>query len=438
MLRLDARRATPLVAVPALAAVGVAVAWRARIPGVADWDSAVVALTASVRWMGPLAALLAAWLAVREQRLGYLRNLTARSPATGTLLDLLLLSHATLLAYGMAAMVVLGETVLTQRPGAAHPLGLLAGAGTLILHVTAGYLAGRLAPFALTVVAAGAATGLWAALRSSGGSWLSLIPPAAIGRLEPFTTLRPGALADEFLWSAGLTCLLVTGYVWGLTKRRLLLLPLVAALAVTVLGTQRLAEGGGAAVPSQVGHVCREWPLLICVHPALDAGLASLEAALTPLAARLSTTPAAFTRVVQRPENEPIGIRRGVAFVHLTALTPGYEHEIVHQVQRTLVDPLSCGDPRNAKGRLYRGLVDLWLRGEVDLARLATPASSPKPATGNLERASIAASVRVPPLGGLSLAARRFTGWSEARRTAWLARHYHAYHTCTLDQRHFR
>jgi hypothetical protein len=436
VLRLDARRAAPLVAVPTLTVVGVAAAWRTLMPGVDGWDNAVVALTASVRWMGPLAAALAAWLAVREQRLCYLRDLTARSPATGPLLDLLLLVHAALLAYGMAAVTVIGETVLIQRPGAAHPLGLLAGAVTLTLHVVVGYLAGRLVPHTLTIAAAGAVTGLWASLRGPGGSWLNLVPPATIGRLEPFTTLRPGLPADQLLWAASLTAALVTGYVWALTRRRPLLVPLVCALALTALGTQRLSAQQGAAVPAQVGHVCRQWPLTICVHPALSAALPVLETALTPLAARLSTTPGAFTRVMQRPDDEPVGIWRGVAFVHLTALTPAFEEQVVRQIQATVADPRSCADPRHAPGRAYRTMVDVWLRGEE--APPAAPSSSPKPDTGNLEQASVAASIRVPAVGGFALASQRFAGWDENRRRAWLAAHYEEYRSCALGPRHFR
>ncbi|SEF90724.1 hypothetical protein SAMN04489712_102459 [Thermomonospora echinospora] len=436
MLRLDARRAAPLVAVPALAVAGVAAAWRTMMPGVDGWDNAVVALMASVRWMGPLAAALAAWLAVREHRLGYLRGLTARSPATGPLLDLLLLTHAALLAYGMAAMVVIGETVLTQRPGTAHPLGLLAGAVTLTLHVVVGYLAGRLAPHTLTVAAAGVVTGLWAALRGPGGSWLNLVPPATVDRLEPFTTLRPGLPADQLLWAASLTTALVTGYVLVLTRHRPLLVPLVCALALTSLGTHRLSAQQGAAVPAQVGHVCRQWPLMICVHPALDAALPVLETALTPLAARLSTTPAAFTRVMQRPDSEPAGIRGGVAFVHLTSLTPGFEGQVVRQIQATVADPRSCARPRHPSGRAYRTMVDVWLRGEE--APPAAPSSSPKPATGNLERASVAASIRAPAVRGFALASQRFAGWDENRRRAWLAAHYEEYRSCSLAPRHFR
>lgn len=435
VLRLDARRAAPLAAVPALAATGVLAAWHAMLPGAGGWDNAVVGLTGAARWMGPAAAALAAWPAVREHRLGYLRDLTARSPATGPLLDLLLLSHAVLLAYGLAAAAVIARTAPAERPGAAHVLGLLAGAAAVTLHVVVGYLAGRAVPHPLTAAAALGLTGLWAALRGSGSSWLNLLPPAALGRLEPFTTLRPQIPAGQLLWSIGLAAALVVGHVWTLTRLRRLALPLACALAMTVLGTQRLSTAGSAAVPAQVGHVCRQWPLTICVHPALDSGLPALENALTPLAARLAATPAAFTRVMQRPDDEPAGVRQGVAHVHLRALTPGFERRVVRQILDSLADPRACADPRRAGGRAYQALVEAWLRGEE---APVTASSSPRPATGGLEPASVAASVRAPAVGGFALASRRFAGWDETRRRAWLAEHFDAYRGCALDHRHFR
>lgn len=435
VLRLDARRAAPLAAVPALTAVGVAAAWHAMLPGADDWDNAVVGLTGSARWMGPPATALAAWPAIREHRLGYLRDLTARSPAVGPLLDLLLLTHATLLAYGLAAMVVIAQTVLTERPGLAHVLGLLAGAAAVTLHVVVGYLAGRAVPHPLTAAAVSGAAGLWAALRGPGSSWLHLLPPAALDRLEPFTTLRPEIPAGQLLWSIGLAAALVVGHVWALTRRRRLVLPLACALAMTVLGAQRLSAGGSAAMPAHVGHVCRQWPLTICVHPALDAGLPALENALTPLAARLAATPAAFTRVMQRPDGEPAGVRQGVAHIHLRALTPGFERRVVRQILTSLADPRTCADPRYARGRAYQAMVDAWLRGEEPPV---TAASSPRPATGGMEPASVAASVRAPKVGGFALASRRFAGWDETRRRAWLADHFDDYRGCTLDERHFR
>lgn len=436
MLRLDARRAALLVVVPGLAGVGVLAAWRMLLPGVAYWDNAVVALTASVRLLGPVAAALAAWVAVREHRLDYLRGLTPRSPATGPLLDLLLLTGAALLAYGVVATIIVGEAALQQRPGAAQPLGLLAGAAALALHVVLGYLAGRLAPSPVIIVVAGTLTGLWAALRGSGSSWWSLLPPAAIGQVELFTALRGGVLADQVCWSLGLMVTLIAGYVWTVTRRGLLVVPLAGALAITMLSTVRLASSDGAAVvPAPVGHVCRQWPLKICVHPALHSALPSLEAALTPLAGRLSATPAAFTRVVQRPESDPAGIRRGVASVHLTDLTPGYESRLVREMQAGLVDTRSCTDPAHARGRVYRTLIDAWLVAQEPGP--IPPAAPATPATGNLEAAAIAASVRLPANAGVAWVAHRFTGWDEAHRRAWLGAHYSDYRSCTLTQQDF-
>ncbi len=143
VLRIDARRTAPFLAVPALALLGAVAAWRALLPGVAYWDDAVAALFASVRVLGPASAALAAWVALREHRLGYLRGLSARSPALGPLLDLLLLGVVALTAYAAVAAVVVVKTLLHVEAGHPQVLGLLAGALSLLLYTVVGYLAGR-------------------------------------------------------------------------------------------------------------------------------------------------------------------------------------------------------------------------------------------------------------------------------------------------------
>src|ERR687895_274254 len=75
MLRIDARRTAVFVSIPALVLVGIAAAWPTLLPGVAYWDNAVAALGGSVRLLGPAAAALGAWVAIREHRLDHLRGL---------------------------------------------------------------------------------------------------------------------------------------------------------------------------------------------------------------------------------------------------------------------------------------------------------------------------------------------------------------------------
>jgi hypothetical protein len=415
MLRIDARRTAVFVSVPALVLVGVAAAWPALLPGVAYWDNAVASLGASVRLLGPAAAALGAWVAVREHRLDYLRGLTTRSPAVGPLLDLLLLTAVTLFAYGIVGTIVLAQTALGEEAGRLHPLGLLAGAASLTLHVVIGFLLGRLVeggppaaawrgpvPVALVALLAGGCTWLWTALRN-GEAWWSLLPPAAIDRVELYAGIRPGLFADQMLWSLGLATAMVVSYIWSLDRRAALAVPIMAGLAVAVVATGRIhSYGGAAAAPAPTGHVCRSWPLTVCVHPALRAALPDLEAAVTPLAARLNGTPAAFTRVEQRPAGRSAGVRGGVAGIHLPDLSPGYQVRAARELRATLTDPVACAGPRRAHGAAYTALVDAWLLDED------------------------------PPDVPDAAAARRFARWSEGTRHLWLRVHYTGYRRCAL------
>ncbi|MEV0661108.1 hypothetical protein ACIBI3_09890 [Actinomadura luteofluorescens] len=404
VLRLDARRTALLVAVPVLTVLGTAAACVSLSPAVAYWDNSVVALVNAVRFLGPAAAGLAAWTAVRERPLDYLRDLTARSPATGVLFDLLLLSAATLVSYVVATAVVVAVTLVHAHAGQPHPLGVVSGAGALVLHVVVGYLTGRVAPHRATAALVLAATSLWAALRVPGMSWWSLLPPAALPRVQLFTTLRPEVFAVQVLWAAGLTTALIFGYVMWATRRFLLVLPLALALAATAFATLGLHRSGGTVAPARAEPVCRTWPLKICVHPALREALPQLMAAATPLAARLNGTPGAFTMVEQRPAWMPATVADGVAAVHLDEdLSPGYASRAVRQISEALKDARAC-----AAGDGYRALVDAWLLGDE------------------------------PPAAAGTRAGHRFASWTEQRRRDWLRLHFAEYRACALGPQDFR
>ncbi|MGI5207177.1 hypothetical protein ACQEU6_37075 [Spirillospora sp. CA-108201] len=404
VLRLDARRTALLVAVPVLTVLGTAAACLSLSPAVAYWDNSVVALVNAVRLLGPAAAGLAAWTAVRERPLDYLRDLTARSPATGVLFDLLLLSSAALVSYIVATAVVVAVTLVHPHAGQPQPLGVVSGAGALVLHVVVGYLTGRVAPHRATAALVLAATSLWAALRIPGMSWWSLLPPAAFPHIQLFTTLRPAVFAVQVLWAAGLTTALILAYVMWATRRLLLVLPLAVALAATASATLGLHRSGGTVSLVQAEPVCRRWPITVCVHPALRDALPQLMAAATPLAARLNGTPGAFTMVEQRPAWMPVTVADGVAGVHLDeGLSPGYASRAVRQISEALKDPRAC-----AAGDGYRALVDAWLLGDE------------------------------PPAVAGTRAGHRFASWTEQRRRDWLRLHFAGYRACTLGPHDFR
>jgi hypothetical protein len=278
-------------------------------------------------------------------------------------------------------------------------VGLLAGAAAIVLHVVAGYLAGRLSTHPATVLVVATATVAWAWLRPA-DSWLGLLPPAVIGPVDLFEGLRPGVLTAQLFWALGLTAVLVLGFLVRATGQSRLLLAVAAAAAVTLACTVRLASYEGSVTgPAQVGQVCRTWPITVCVHPAFRAALPLLTAAVAPLASRLAGTPAAFARLQQLPYWEPATVTGGVAEFHLANLSPGYAERAVHEIRAALTSPTCTGNP-------YNLMVDAWLLDEQ------------------------------PPTAGTT--SQRFAHWSETRRRAWLASHFHAYQDCALGPQLFR
>jgi hypothetical protein len=407
VLRIDARRTAPFLAVPALALLGAVAAWRALLPGVAYWDDAVAALFASVRVLGPASAALGAWVALREHRLGYLRGLSVRSPALGPLLDLMLLGVVALTAYVVVATFVVVKTLLHVQAGHPQVIGLLAGALTLVVYTVIGYLSGRAVPRLPTVAAAAAVTCLWGIARP--GTWTYLLPPPGVEHIHPFAGLRTELLVAQALWSLGLGALLVTCYLWAVTRRTRLAVPIVAAVALVTITTLWIhAQQRVPLAPRAFEYTCRQWPLTVCVHPALRTALPSLEAALTPLATRLSGTPGSFTRVEHRPDSDFPRPVRGVVYIHLRDLSPGYEHRAEQEIQISLLDARTCGNPAHATGVRYTALVSAWLLDET------------------------------PPRLTDVAAARAFARWAEVRRRHWLRTHYVRYHSCTLRGQDFR
>ncbi|MFC4913167.1 hypothetical protein [Actinomadura gamaensis] len=408
VLRADARRARPLAGVAVLAASGIAVAWPTLLPGVAYWDNSIVALMNAVRVMGPVAAGFAALAGARERRLDYLRVVTARSPITGVLLDLTLLIMVALASYGVVVGVIVIRTVLRQEAGQPDLFGLTAASAALALHITAGYLAGRLVSRPTTALVVTAVAALWAAARLPGASWWSLLPPAAFDRVELFTRLSPGVLADQTVWAAALAVALALAYCWWVTRRAVLLLGVVAALLLVGSVTVRLHGTHGTAVQAApAADVCRDWPLRVCVHPVLAPALPALEEALTPLAARLADTPAAFTRVEQRPDPGPARVRHGLVRVYLPGgFGTGFTAGVLRDVRDGLVGADACA-ARARPAREYESLVDAWLLGGG------------------------------PPAISDQGASRRFGLWDEEDRRSWLRAHFSEYRKCSLGPSDF-
>ncbi|GAA3232893.1 hypothetical protein [Actinocorallia longicatena] len=395
VVRLDARGGALIAAVALLAADGAVAAWRGLEPGVADWDGAVAAVEGSVRWLGPLGAGLAAWTGLRAQRLDYLRALAARSPAVAVLHDLSVLVAVCVLGYAAGALVACVRAFSVGGFGWIHPVGLTAGAATLALFVIVGYLSGRLWAHPATVAAVVAGSAVWASGRPRWG-WAGLLPPVELGRVDLFEGLKGEVLAGQMFWAFGAGGVLVLGYVAAVTRRRGPAAAAAVALLVTAVCTLRLeAAGGVVTAPSAREYSCRDWPVTVCVHPALKGALPVLGAAVAPLATRLAGTPAAFGRVEQRSAREPAGVSGGTAAFHLTGLKDGFARRAVREIEAGL---WRCPEPGLAGPGSYQAQVSAWLRDEPVPAAPAVP----------------------------------FTRWDEQRRRAWFTAHYPAYRVCGL------
>ncbi len=325
----------------------------------AYWDNTVVALVNAVRFLGPVAAGLAAWAAVRERPLDYLRDLTARSPATGALLDLLLLSSAALVSYTAVTALVVAATLAQAEAGHPHPLGVIAGAGALVLHVV-GYLMGRVVPHRATAALAFGATAMWAALRIPGVSWWSCCPrprspastcspPCAPG------VRRPGALdgradrrADPRLRAVGdaaVPARPAAGRRAGRDRHR-------HARPVRLRRRDGPRRTRAARVPAVAGDRLRAPRAARRAAPA-DGGPHPARGTAERHPRRVHGSTAASglgaglgggRRRLHPPRREPLRRVRGTA---------------VRQITGALKDPRACTD--DSAG--YRALVDAWLLG---------------------------------------------------------------------------
>lgn len=371
---------------------GLFAAWRVLIPGVAYWDNAVGALVVSVRITGPLAAGLTALIAARTPpdrlRDGLFR---AGGGATGS--------------YAALTIAVAVRTLWHDPAGHLVPSGVAAGLAALLLHVGLGYVAGSLVRTPLTAPVMAAATYLaagWVLARD--GAWWRLLAPTAAPPESVFAYWRPAVFHGQLAWYAGLGLVAVLAYAPAVRRRRRYVPALVAAAVLAGCGIVLLHPYHGRALTVSAGAdlVCRDWPLTICVHPALRGALPELETAAMPVAARLAGTPGEFRRLVQRPAGAgPTG--PGVRRLTVPALTRGYTETAMTSVVAQIPDRTACTAPGAAPAPT--NLVLHWL------------------ATGHVVERTAAGA--------------RFGHLSEPNRRAWLRAHYEQVRTCRLRTEDF-
>lgn len=383
-----------LAGLPLLTVCGLIAAWRDLIPGIAYWDNAVGALVASVRVTGPLAAGLAALVALRHPRERPWRGLgRAAGIAAG--------------AYAVLTLGIAGKTLWYHAPGHLALSGIAAGLAALLLHVALGYVAGSLVRSPLTAVVLAAGCYLAAGwVLAQDGAWWRLLAPTAAPPESVFAYWRPSVFHGQLAWYAGLAVVVAAGYALAVRRRRALVVVLVLAVAVAAAGATQLHRyrGRAIAVSSATDLVCRDWPVTICVHPALRAALPDLETAAMPVAERLAGTPGRFRRLVQLPAGaRATDSTPDVAWLTVRTLTDGYADAAMMSAVRRLPDPRACA--AGGADRAYTGLVLTWLgTGRIDPG---APESGP------------------------------FARMGESQRRAWLRAHYDRFRTCRLRAEDF-
>ncbi len=375
-------------------------AWSVLIPGFMDWDDIVAAVIGSLRLTGPLGAAFAAWVAFRRRRAERGRVLTPWRAARAPLSIIAVVTGS----FGATVLLLGLRAALTGQGGAMLPGGLAMSVAGLGLYVVVGWILGWLVPVVVVPLIAGAGTYALFTWLATGPHWADRLTPAAGEPYDLIGGVSETAYTDQTLWLLGLSTALLLGWVALVTRRTLALAAAVIAVLAAGTGAARLVTVP-RTVPVSERLVCQEWPISVCVHPALRGGLAELATVFTALAMRLDGTPAAFRRVEQRAfgDKDPAGPE--VVVVHLDDLGSGYAQraatEFLDRLARPCPGTVAAG---------YRSIVVAWLRG---------------------------ASLPSGPLREHHQASIWFSELSEAQRHDWLHMFYSDFVSCGLQAKHF-
>lgn len=392
-----------VVAVAVLLGLGLLAAWSVLIPGVTAWENIVVAAIGSLRVTGPVAAAFAAWVAVRGHRAARGTPLTPwRSLRTP-----LAVVVVVVVAFCATVLVLTLRAALGEAAGRLLPSGLAVGASGLVLYVVLGWIVGWLVPWAITPLLTGIgcyALFTWLAERPT---WAVRLAPVTREPYDLFGELNSGAFLDQTIWLLCLGATLLLGWSAILTRQVAVLAVALLPLLGAVTGLARLQSGWSSVeaaerMADRTTYRCQEWPIMVCVHPAMGSGLTELATVFTTVAARLAGTAGAFSRVEQHPRG--VTPPAGVVAVHIDDLRPGFAKRAVAEFVAGLAPP--CREP--AEG--YRRIVTAWLSGD------------PLP---------------IGPLPQHAAAAAWFSGLAEVQRRDWLRMFYADFTSCRLTQAHF-
>ncbi|MBB2743173.1 UNVERIFIED_ORG: hypothetical protein FHR35_002995 [Microbispora rosea subsp. rosea] len=389
-----------LVAATVLFVLALVAAWSVLIPGFMDWDDIVAAVIGSLRLTGPLGAAFAAWVAFRRRRAEKGRVLTPWRAARAPLSIIAVVTGS----FGATVLLLGLRAALTGQGGPLLPGGLAMSVAGLGLYVVVGWILGWLVPVVVVPLIAGAGTfGLFTWL-ATGPNWGDRLAPATGEPYDLLSGVSETAYGDQTLWLLGLSTALLLGWVALVTRRTLALAAAVIAVLAAGTGAARLVTVPRTITVSE-RLVCQEWPISVCVHPALRGGLAELASVFTRLAIKLDGTPAAFKRVEQRAYGEEDPAGRGVVVVHIDDLGSGYAQraatEFLDRLARPCPGTVAAG---------YRAIVVAWLR-DVSL-----PSG---------------------PLREHHEAAIWFSELSDGQRRDWLRMFYSDFVSCGLQAKHF-
>ncbi|TYB67141.1 hypothetical protein FXF51_14705 [Nonomuraea sp. PA05] len=387
--------------VAVLLAVGLFAAWNVLIPGVDAWENIVAAVIGSLRLTGPVAAAFAAWVALRKRRALRGRSLTTWRALKAPLAIVMVVVGS----FGATVLVLAVKTVLTDQSGRLSLTGLAMGMAGLALYSVIGWVAGWVLPRPFTPPLAGLACyGVFSWLADDRG-WADKLAPGTGEPYDLFQGLNGAPFFDQTIWLLGITAALLLGWAALVTRQALVLACALLAVLTAGMGVSRVLAQPKPAAAVDIAYTCQEWPITVCMHPGMRAGLTELGAAFTQIASRLAGTPAAFTRVEQRPLDDPLKPSNGLAPVHVPDLSSGFAEEAAHEYIEALAP--RC---QSAVAEGYRQIVVAWLRGE------------PLPGT---------------PLPEHHYATTSFSSWSEHQRREWLRMFYSDFQGCRLSSTHF-
>lgn len=283
VLRIELRRNLGFLIFPFVAASIGYIAYAVLPVGVRLWPETALAIQGSIILAGPLAAGVAAWIAIRNKR-RKMEELLATTPYSPAKRDLTLWG-ATVIWFGIAYLLaVAGVFVILFVDGAwGSPVlwPVVLGLFALIFNTTLGYVIGYYLPSLFTVPLVSVVT-YWiqgvTVYRTYGtpAQYLSPLPDALVGSV--FYGVTPYIFGEQSLFLLGLTGLGLVAVALKATRARspLSWIALCAAFALTTVGAVLLlttpvnttnSMKAKFAVPYELKCTDRHG-VTVCVHPA--------------------------------------------------------------------------------------------------------------------------------------------------------------------------